>query len=86
MSENGEEVSEEPLVDELDDLKSLGELKIEDDAEEVFEDGTGKGDAASLHSHSSNLESSQRSSLPSLSGILSSFSGRGKEKSAWRTP
>jgi len=83
------------LVEQLDDLKSLGELKIEtpevpekakiDEPEKVVESEVAEiakekslwSENASTNGSESNLVQSQRSSLPSLSGILSTFSGRG---------
>lgn len=82
------------LVEQLDDLKSLGELKIETpepekvtkgDSEkkeepevaEIAREESLKSDSTSINGSESNLVQSQRTSLPSLSGILSTFSGRG---------
>ena len=75
--------STDDLIDDLEELKSLGELKINSDSTDndqcENDDKDDKDDTESQSINSeSNLETSHRSSLPSLSGILSSFSGRGK--------
>ena len=95
--ENGEE-SENQLVDHFDELKTLGELQIQNEnVEKTSENSNQKSDEkveeeaasqkseiltkkrseSSISSDSNSVDSSHRSSLPSLSGILSSFSGRG---------
>ena len=78
-SENLKE-STDDLIDDLEELKSLGELKINSDStdnDQCENDDKDDTESQSINSES-NLETSHRSSLPSLSGILSSFSGRGK--------
>lgn len=69
------------LVEKLDDLKSLGELKIETSSpsvpDELSTDDPADDKDSNTTESESNPERSHLSSLPSLSGILSTFSGRG---------